>query len=312
MIKYSKYVNSVFEQPWWLDIVAEGDWDVVEIEENGEIIARLPYVIRKGKIGMPSYTQTLGVWISEEFRKFQIGNVQLSKQKEIVYALLAKLPKHKSIKICLDHSNDYILPYRWSGFRYEPSFSYRITDLSNLEIVYERFNKTAKKNIKSGQNKTHICEHPTTDMMLHLLERTYSDQGRHVPGGVDLIKKIIDTSIGLEKGKLFIAMDENSNLHAGAFILYDDKCAYYLLGGSDSKFRTSGAQSYALWEAIKFSASVSKQFDFEGSNIEGIENFFRQFGGERIINYYITRQSLLDDVKDVLKPRIKKILHYKN
>ena len=53
-------------------------------------------------------------------------------------------------------------------------------------------------------------------------------------------------------------------------------------------------------------------FDFEGSNVEGIENFFRQFGGERIINYNVIRQSFLADCMEMARPRIKKLIGYKN
>ncbi|SCX02932.1 Acetyltransferase (GNAT) domain-containing protein [Lachnospiraceae bacterium YSD2013] len=307
-----KCVNSVFEQPWWLDIVAPGEWNEVSIEENGEIIARLPYVMKRKRMCMPFSTQTLGVWIKDEIRAYQVGNVQLSKQKEIIGKLFEKLPKHKSVNVFLDSSNDYILPYRWMGFRFEPSFSYRICDLRDLDLVYENFNKTAKKNIKAGQKKTHLLEAPTTEKMIQLLRVTYQVQGRRIPGEEDLIKRIMDASIERGNGKLFIAADDNNNVHAGAFILYDAERCYYLFGGSDSKYRTSGAQSYILWEAIKYASKVSKAFDFEGSNIEGIENFFRQFGGERVINYNIIKQSLLADFLCILKPRIKKIVGYKN
>jgi hypothetical protein len=51
------------------------------------------------------------------------------------------------------------------------------------------------------------------------------------------------------------------------------------MGGGDPHLRTSGAGSLVLWEAIKFAATVSEQFDFEGSMIEPVERFFRAFGG---------------------------------
>lgn len=30
------YANSVFEQPWWLDIVVPGLWDEVTVERKGK------------------------------------------------------------------------------------------------------------------------------------------------------------------------------------------------------------------------------------------------------------------------------------
>ena len=62
----STFVNSVFEQPWWLDAVAPNAWRELTVKEEGVIIARWPIVEIKNIIGMPKLTQTLGFWLSED------------------------------------------------------------------------------------------------------------------------------------------------------------------------------------------------------------------------------------------------------
>lgn len=307
----TSYANSVFEQPWWLDLVAPGEWGEVFVREEGEVVARMPYKLHKGKICMPTLTQTLGPWIHEKYRQYQPGNTQLSKQKEIIAQLLEQLPTHHSFLMTFDSSNDYILPYRWQGFRYEPTFSYRIGDLSNIEAVYANLNKTAKKNIKYAKNKTTLVEHPTAEMMMSLVEKSFEAQGRRLPGHLGQGRQLIESAIANQAGKLIIAQDPKGNLHSGAFLLYDEIGCYYLLGGSDAAYRSSGAQSLVLWESIQFAAANSKWFDFEGSNVEGIENFFRQFGGTRVTNYVVSKQPFGVELISLLKPRIKRLLGYK-
>ena len=311
MLNTTPYANSVFEQPWWLDIVAPGEWGEVTVKEGDETVARLPYVLQSGRIVMPTLTQTLGPWIKPEYRQFQPGNTQLSKQKELIAALLGQLPRHKSFHVTFDSANEYILPYRWLGYRYEPEFSYRLTDLCDTDALYAALNKTAKKNIKAARNKTTLVEQPTAKMLMDLLDKTFGAQGRKWPHDRDLTRRIIEKSVENGHGKLLVAQDGEGNLHSGAFLLYDEKVCYYLLGGSDSAFRSSGAQSLVLWESIRFASTVSKTFDFEGSNVEGIENFFRQFGGSRVINYSVIRQSLLADCMELAKPRVKRLIGYK-
>jgi hypothetical protein len=307
----TRYANSVFEQPWWLDTVAQNSWGEVTVKEGEEVVARLPYVIKKGKICMPPLTQTLGPWIKTEYREYKPGNTQFSKQKEIITDLISKLPKHSSFKMCFDSANSYILPYRWLGFHFTPAFSYRIPDLSDLSLVYTLFNKTAKKNIKYASNKVKVIESEDPENMIDLLVKTFDNQSRTMPIEKTLLKKIVENSIKRDAGKLFVAIDKKNNIHSSGFFLYDKNVCYYLLGGTDPKFRSSGSQSLILWNAIQFSATVSRTFDFEGSMVEGIENFFRQFGGNQILNYVVSKQSLFNDFKDILKPRIKKILGYK-
>ena len=311
MLNTTPYANSVFEQPWWLDIVAPGEWGEVTVKEGDETVARLPYVLQSGRIVMPTLTQTLGPWIKPEYRQFQPGNTQLSKQKELIAALLGQLPRHKSFHVTFDSANEYILPYRWLGYRYEPEFSYRLTDLCDTDALYAALNKTAKKNIKAARNKTTLVEQPTAKMLMDLLDKTFGAQGRKWPHDRDLTRRIIEKSVENGHGKLLVAQDGEGNLHSGAFLLYDEKVCYYLLGGSDSAFRSSGAQSLVLWESIRFASTVSKAFDFEGSNVEGIENFFRQFGGSRVTNYSVIRQSLFADCMELAKPRVKRLIGYK-
>ena len=312
MDETTPYANSVFEQPWWLNIVAPDKWGEVFVKEDGEIVARMPYVLDGGHIKMPPMTQTLGPWIKPEYRAFQPGNTQLSKQKELIYELLKQLPKHRSFNMAFDSANEYILPYRWLGFRYVPTFSYRINDLHNVEAVYSDFNKTAKKNIKYARNKASFVTSPTPEMMMALLDKTFAAQRRRNPGNANDQRRIMERAIDRGNGKLIVVEDAEHHLHSGAFLLFDEKVCYYLVGGSDPAYRSSGAQSLVLWEAIQFASKVSGKFDFEGSNVEGIENFFRQFDRDHVINYNVIKQSLLADCAEMAKPRVKRLIGYKN
>lgn len=308
----SPYTNSVFEQPWWLDLVASGKWGEVFAEEEGEIVGRFVYVYDKKRIYMPQMTQTLGPWISPKYRQFQPGNKQLGRQKEIIYELVSQFPQYKSFNMVLDSANQYILPYRWLGFRYAPSFSYRIDDLSDMDALYARLHKTAKKNIKSARNKTEIIEEDSSENILNLLDKTFEAQGRRTPGDRIMREKLVKGALQKGRGKVIIARDAAGNLHSGAFLLFDKNVCYYLLGGSDSEYRSSGAQSLVIWEAINFATKVSRAFDFEGSNVESIEKFFRQFGGTAVTNYNIVRQPLISDCFELAKPNIKRLIGYKN
>ena len=311
MLNTTPYANSVFEQPWWLDIVAPGQWGEVTVKEGDEVVARLPYVLKKGGLVMPPLTQTLGPWMKPEYRRLQPGNTQLSKQKELIAALLEQLPPHKDFHMTFDSANDYILPYRWLGYRYEPTFSYRLSDLSDLNALYANIYQMAKRHIKGAPKRVTLSAYPTAEMLLHLLDKTFEAQGRKWPHDRALTRRLMEQSVENGHGKLIVAQDGDGNLHSGAFLLYDEKVCYYLLGGSDSAFRSSGAQSLVLWEAIQFAATVSQAFDFEGSNVEGIENFFRQFGGGCVINYAVIKQPFLADCMELAKPRIKRLLGYK-
>ena len=74
-----------------------------------------------------------------------------------------------------------------------------------------------------------------------------------------------------------------------AIIFWNPDSAYYLMGGRNPKLRSSGATSLCMWEAIQFSASVTKSFDFEGSMNEPVERFFRAFGAVQTLYFSIKK-----------------------
>jgi hypothetical protein len=86
-------------------------------------------------------------------------------------------------------------------------------------------------------------------------------------------------------GRLFFIKDEEENIHAALFMVYDQTTSYYLAGGTDSSFYGSGAMSKLMWHAIEQSILLGKQyFDFEGSMIPSIDRFFKNYNPTEI-NY---------------------------
>lgn len=314
MIETTQYANSVFEQPWWLDAVAPGEWHEIIYKDNGKVLARLPYVMKNGKLGNPRMTQTLGIWFDDSITKKQRGNSHLAKQKEIIFELVESLPKCGDVDIVLDSSVSYILPFRWKGFEIEPTFSYRLNNIKDLIEIDDCISKKAvQRHKKAAENLTVVIENTYTGInrIQKLVDLSYERQGRKNPVNSEFTKRIMRTSIENKAGCIMIAVDNDGIDHSGAFFVYDSNTFYYLLGGQNPNYKSDGAQNLVLRKGIEFAKTVSNSFDFEGSMIEGIENFFRQFGGTQVINYRVTKKTFFRQIIEICKPRIKRIIGYR-
>ena len=120
---------------------------------------------------------------------------------------------------------------------------------------------------------------------------TFERQGITIPYSYEFVARLDRACVKYNARKILFAEDEKGKIHAAIYIVWDDNAAYYLMGGGNPNLRTSGATSLLIWEAIKFSASVSKAFDFEGSMIEPIERFFRAFGAIQTPYHKITKMN---------------------
>lgn len=305
-------VNSIFEQPWWWNAVTNQNWDVIEVKNGNELIARLPYYIakrlRQNIITLPPLTQTTGPWIKPLIGK-PVNN--LARRKEILDELIEKIPKKMNIDLYLNSENFYILPFRWHGFKYEPTFSYRIKALNDVNTIFSCFREAVRRQIRKAEKEIVVRDDSSIDVLLTMQDKTFKRQDRINPYPKDLVSKLDESCCTHNARKFLTAIDAKGVVHAAAYFVYDTNVCYYLMGGADPEFRSSGAQSLLLWEGIKFAAAVSKQFDFEGSNVEDIERAFRSFSADFVINYRITRLNPLLSFADYLKPKIKHIIGYK-
>jgi hypothetical protein len=79
--------------------------------------------------------------------------------------------------------------------------------------------------------------------------------------------------------ELFQVRNANGELVAAALTGTFAGKTSYLMSAQSPVAQGSGAMNLCLAKAIESACSKSQIFDFEGSMIEGIEAFFRGFGG---------------------------------
>lgn len=305
-------VNSIFEQPWWLDAVAPRQWDAAEIIKDGKIVARLPYVkmrrIGTKLLGMPAYTQTLGYWLDDTGAK---NARKYTRQKDLIAELIEKLPKGYSVNLDLDHTCEYLFPFKWNGYKLQTAYSYRLEDIHEIDQLWNGFADNIRREIKKAQKNVVIEDnHPIEDLIM-MQKKTFERQGRTKRGNDELLKRLDEALVAHNARKLFCAVDSEKRIHAASYFVYDSNCCYYLIGGGDPELRTSGAASLLMWEGIKFASTVSKSFDFEGSMIEPVERFFRSFGGVPVPYWRVSKLNMVLSLADYIKPKVKKLIGWK-
>jgi hypothetical protein len=283
---------SIFQQPWWLDAVAPSQWNEVNIKVNGNIIARMPYVIRN-KYGykflvMPPLTPHLGPWMNTDDNKYAR---KISKQKKIMTELITKLPAFDSFDQNFHFSIFNWQPFYWQGFIQTTLYTYVLEDISDHDKTWNGLMPNIRREIKKAINRyeVEVCNDNNIKKFLTIHKLTFLRQNMEYPYPKDLIHRINSACQKQKVRKIFFAKDIKNEIHAAVYLVWDENSAYYLMGGTNPETRTSGASSLCMWEAIKFASTVTKSFNFEGSMIESIEHFFRSFGARQIPYFRIIK-----------------------
>lgn len=272
----------LFSQAWWLDATAgESNWDVAIVEKGGEVFASMPYIskTRRGftMLGQPALTQTLGPWLRDSDAKYA---KKLSQQKELMAGLISQLPAFHHYAQSWNYQNNNWLPFFWSNFKQTTRYTYVLHDLSDEKAIWSGIQQNIRTEIRKASDRfnVRVRDDLSVDDFLSLNRLVFERQGMKLPYSENYVKKIDQACISKNARKIFIAEDEQGRRHAGIYLIWDENSAYYLMGGGDPELRNSGATSLCMWEAIKFAATVTKRFDFEGSMLEPVERFFRAFG----------------------------------
>ena len=276
----------IFSKDWWMDAVCgEDNWDVILIKNrNGEIIASMPYYIRN-KFGVkmitqPPLTQTNGVYI--KYPKGQKLDSRISYEKDIVYEIDEKL---KELKIDYYNQNFHYTfnnwqPFYWKGYSQTVRYTYILKDLSNLDIVYSNFNKSKRKYIEKNEKIYKVYKTEDIETFYALNKRVFQRQNLKIPYSSELIEKL-DKTLSEKKSRVIFAVDDkNGNTICMLYLVFDNKSSYLLMSGTDPDTRDLNVKTMLVWEAIKFSSRENLIFDFEGSMVENIATFFREFGAE--------------------------------
>ncbi len=283
----------LFSQAWWLDATAgDGNWNVALVMTGTEVQAAMPYVVNKRYgftlLGQPALTQTLGPWLREINAKYA---KKLSSQKDLMNGLIKILPEFHHYSQKWPHQQTNWLPFFWANFKQTTRYTYVLPDLSNEELIWNGIQQNIRTDIRKARDKfgIKIREDLGIDEFLKLNKLVFDRQGIDPPYSEAFVKSIDAACTAKNSRRIFIAEDLQGRQHAGIYLIWDENSAYYLMGGGDPDLRNSGATSLCMWEAIKFSTTVTKRFDFEGSMIEPVERFFRAFGAIQTPYFSVTK-----------------------
>jgi hypothetical protein len=276
------WVNSLFEQPWWLDSVAPGRWSTAVVRRGDEVVARLPYVQRRS-LGMtaivqPPLTQTLGPWEAPLEGKYAR---RLETEKKLLGRVIEMLPRVDLFRMSFSPRLTNWLPFYWAGYEATVQYTYRIDDLSDLDRVRSEFQDQVRRGIRKAEKVVEVDPDHPLDPVLRLNAETFARQGRRPPYSDDLVRRIDAACAARGARRILGAVDAQGRTHAVMYLVWDERALYPIINARDPGLQASGANALLYWEAIRFASTVSRTFDFEGSILEPIEHFVRGFGGRQ-------------------------------
>lgn len=283
----------LFHEPWWLEAVSPGSWDVVEVARGGSVVGRLPFVVRGPRrmrmLTQPPLTQFLGPWCAPAPEGTKAATA-LGDRMELQASLEAALPPAAAFRQSFAPATTDALPFLWRGYRAEVRYTYRLEDLDSEERLWDGLAGNIRREIRKARKRVVVQEDPGADRVQEAWAKTCARQGLPAPDHARLAR-VEQACAPRGASTALVAVDEDDRVHAAAYLVRDHQVTYYLVGGGDPDLRTSGASSLLLWEAAQLARKTGTVFDFEGSMLAPVERFFRAFGARQTPYLRVSRAS---------------------
>lgn len=276
----------VFQYPAFLNQVSS-QWTALVLRQEEEILAVLPLVLSK-RAGIqaafiPQHAHVYGPVFSHE------GEQQ---KASVVEALLKYTQKHALIEWKLPILDRDLLPFLASGCTVQATQSHLIAQgtVASMNLVHgskRRYLKKLQQILEQGELQVKTGAACYADLIA-LQKRTAEKSGFQT--NLKVLEKII-TGLGEQHAYALVVYTASGEPLSGAFCPFDQHYAYHIINASvnhaDSLLNKSNILSAYL--AVQQALDKGLGFDFEGSNIPGVAQFYRMMGGVPTVFYRVQK-----------------------
>jgi hypothetical protein len=272
--------GTLFHSRLWLDALGE-PYKLFGWFTGGQLRGGFAAGIVGPKAASAPYsalTPYLGLLFAEGDTKYV---TRISTEKQISRAFAVFLKQHfNSVQFRFPPEIIDLQPFIWEGFQIQLRYTYRL-ELRDIDAMLANMDKRCRRDLVAAEKQGIKIESdvPFTEV-LPLCEMSLKRSG--VETSALMVAERVEAVLrhaGRCRG--FLARSREKTPLGAVWIVWDEKRAYYLLGGYSDPMKSGNAVALALWHAIQFTALDLRlsEFDFEGSMVPAIERFFRKFGG---------------------------------
>ena len=286
---------SIFMQPWFLDAVCgSGKWDAcMDIAKNGDVNGVLVYhFVRKwgfNIIKMPLLTPYMGLWIKIK-KKSKLHEIN-SQERSVLSNLISQLPQVSYSSQSYPPNYMNWLPFNWAHYQHQLKVTHVVENLENSDFVFDNFKENTQKKIRKASKNIYVEKSDNPQIVYEIYTQIQKRYGKQMSYSLSFLENLHQEIQKNKAGQLYLAKStEDEHIHAALYIVWDSTSAYYWLGGSDERFRNSGALTFLIWEIIKDVAKLGIcHFDFTGSSMENLETYFSSFGASKVPYLMVNR-----------------------
>jgi hypothetical protein len=280
----NSYNSLIYGYSWYLDSLAD-NWDAIVVG-NYDAVFPLPFRKKMGicYLYQPFFMQQLGLFPRKDIN-ISIDEVLDAIPQKFKYWDLQINGSFKSTKYSLEDKTTLHI------------------DLSDpYETIKSRYSKDAIKNIrKANASNWELCTNNNIDLVLNDYKKAYGELNHNILElDYDNLTQALTIATKQKMVNAYSLIDENKERMGSAIFLKSNNAIHYIMGAPTEKGRKISATHVLIDLILKENSGTNAIFDFEGSEIPSVANFYKKFGVKKY-TYYKLRVNKLPFPLSLLK-----------
>lgn len=285
--------GTIFNTRSWLSIFGD-EVQLFGLYDGGGNLSGGFHLFKQLKWGLniyrnPPYTPLVGPFLRIQATK-RIHIMSIWKEAlSSIASFIEELP-YAVVSFSLGREVVDTQPFYWRKFKVIPNYTYILNLRKDEEVLKRDMSSSLRNDLRKAQKDGLQVERSNDlNQVKSLAEKTFSRQDMRTN---EYLGRVLFQFADQSNSFAFITY-QNGQPSATAFCVHDERTAYYLLGGYDHENKHHGAGPLAVWSSIQYAKDLGLEwFDFEGSMVPRIEQFFRGFGGELVPYYRVNKAKL--------------------
>lgn len=272
--------GTVFHYSWWLNISAQR-FDILAVRDrHGLLCGGIP-LTRKKRTGLtlfhsPQLTPFLGPVF--DVSKISDSCERLHLMRAAGELLACEMPRFDSFRCMVGALGPDLQGFLWAGFRAELAYTFRVPAEQSVKSVEAQITRTHLQKLAKAKRMTlYVTRNDDIEAFAKLC-KIGSVHGKKQLYPEELPIRLWSAALKREKGDFYIARTGDGEPIATLLTVHDAKTTYQIVSAFDSTKRDLPGSYLLLWTALREALEAKRDFDFEGSALRGVEQYYRKWG----------------------------------
>jgi hypothetical protein len=272
--------GTVFHHSWWLDIAAQ-QFDIFCVrDKRGSLCGGVP-LPRKKKAGLtlfhaPQLTPFLGPIFDTSGVADPCERLHLMRSAGELLA--REMPRFDSFRCMVGARGPDLQGFLWAGFRAELAYTFRVPAAQPIQSVEAQVTRTHMQKLTKAK-RLGLCVTRNDDVeafaKLCNIGAVHSKRLLYPP---ELPIRLWSAAFERGKGDFYIARTSESEPIATLLTVHDARTTCQIVSAFDAAKREIPGSYLLLWTALTEALAANRDFDFEGSALRGVEQYYRKWG----------------------------------